>query len=122
MLKVRQPYRVAALLSYNKLQMTKGKIYKVRSKVVLWPGEQGNWHFAAVKRDVAKGLRDRYGKSSRGFGSLPVLVKIGKTEWQTSIFWDSHSSSYLLPLKAAVRKAEDIWADEEVVFEFEVSV
>lgn len=43
----------------------------------------------------------------RGWGSLRVTARIGATEWQTSIF-PGDSASWLLPVKAAVRKAEGI--------------
>lgn len=100
--------------------MKEGVWHKTKSKVVLWASEQGNWHFAGVQGKLAEELRETYGKSARGFGSLPVLVKIGKTEWKTSIFWDSRSKGYLLPLKAAVRRAEGIMDQDEIEFQFQV--
>lgn len=100
----------------------KKKTYKVTSKVVLWAGAQGNWHFAGVDGDAAKELRETYGKSSRGFGSLPVDVVLGKTVWETSIFWDSRSKGYILPLKASVRKAEDVFAEDEIAFTIRIRI
>ncbi len=35
-------------------------------------------------------------------------AKIGKTNWRTSIFPDSKSGTYLLPVKATVRRVEGI--------------
>lgn len=96
------------------------KRYKVRSKVVLWPGEQGAWHFANVdKKQSAEIKRIRQladGKQKRGFGSIPVEVTLGKTKWKTSIFPDSRSGTYLLPLKAKVRFAEGIQDGDTVTF------
>jgi hypothetical protein len=37
-----------------------------------------------------------------------LLVEIGKSLWQTSIFPDSKSGSYLLPVKKAVRLKEGL--------------
>lgn len=51
-----------------------------------------------------------------GWGSLPVMATIGKTSWKTSIFPDKKSESYLLPLKAEVRKKEKIYEDQTILF------
>lgn len=105
------------------------KIYKVRSKVWLYPGVAG-WHFLNVNEKVSKELREKYKKIRRGFGSLPVEVTIGptsprlrrasKTTWKTSIFPDKRSQTYLLPLKAKVRAAEGIAADDTITFSFRI--
>lgn len=59
-------------------------------------------------------IKKQYGANAKGWGSLPVLVTIGKTTWQTSIFPDKQSGSYVLPLKAKVRQAEGI-SDKDMV-------
>jgi len=80
-------------------------IYKVRTKVVLWPGVQAAWHFAHVPTKQSTDIKKRFGNKARGWGSLPVVVTLGKTKWKTSIFWDNKSTAYILPLKLAVRRA-----------------
>ena len=57
---------------------------------------------------VAKEIYQNFGKKHRGFGSLPVEVTVGATTWTTSIFRAKPTSSYLLFLKAGVRKRERI--------------
>ncbi len=84
------------------------KRYKVRSEVVLWPGAQGAWHFAYVDKKQSAQIRERYFGPRRGFGAVRVRVKIRKTVWETSIFPDKRSGTYILPLKASVRRAEGI--------------
>ena len=49
-----------------------------------------------------------------GFGSVRVLVRIGETEWKTSVFPDSASGSYVLPVKRAIREKEEIEAGDMV--------
>lgn len=88
------------------------KRYKFTASLWLYPGETAQWHFITLPKVVAKQIKDRVGKSTRGFGSVPVTVTIGKTTWTTSIFPDKVSKSYFLPVKAAVRKSEDIEAGE----------
>ncbi len=86
-------------------------------KVWIYPGEFANWHFVTLTKKVGQEIKETHGKNARGFGSLPVEVTIGQTTWKTSIFPDKRAGSYLLPLKAQVRKKEDIEAGETVAFE-----
>jgi hypothetical protein len=65
-----------------------------------------SWTFVSLPADASEEIRDLTGGSRRGFGSLPVRVTVGGTTWTTSIFPDGGSSSYVLPIKRPVRKAE----------------
>ena len=87
--------------------------YKVRTKVWLYPG-MGGWHFANLSPRSSAKIKVRFGGAARGFGSLPVSVKIGRTEWKTSIFPDSKSRTYLLAIKTEVRKKERIAAGDTI--------
>ena len=82
-------------------------MYKVKAKVWLYPGMAG-WQFAIIPKKESKIINQTYGAMKKGWGSLPVNVIIGKTRWKTSIFPDKKIGSYLLPLKAEVRKKENI--------------
>lgn len=74
----------------------------------------GNWHFITLPKEEAAEIKAGLSGPRRGFGSVPVMVTVGETVWKTSIFPDNSSKSYLLPIKAAVRKKEDIEAGEMV--------
>jgi len=39
---------------------------------------------------------------------VPVRVKIGETEWETSLFPQGKTGTYLFAIKASVRKVEGI--------------
>lgn len=101
--------------TYRYMAKQAGK-YTMTEKVFIYPGEVGNWHFVSVTKAVGIEIKDKYGTLAKGFGSLPVTVTIGKTTWQTSIFPDRYSGSYFLPLKAVVRKKEEIEAGENVTY------
>lgn len=90
--------------------------YTMTEKVYLYPGESANWHFVPVTKKIGQEIKEKYGKAARGFGSLKVEVTLGKSVWQTSIFPDKYSGSYILFLKAKVRKDEDIEAGDKVKF------
>ncbi|MGB7880788.1 MAG: DUF1905 domain-containing protein, partial [Ilumatobacteraceae bacterium] len=51
----------------------------------------------------------------RGFGSVRVEVTVGSTTWRTSIFPDTKSESFVLPVKQAVRLAEGLGDGSPVV-------
>jgi hypothetical protein len=52
-----------------------------------------------------------------GWGMVPVTVRVGGTEWRTSLF--PKEGRYLVPLKDAVRKAEGIGAGDTVAVRLE---
>lgn len=95
--------------------------YKIKANVWLYPGMAG-WHFVNVSKIESKEIREHFGKASRGFGSLPVMVTIGKTSWKTSIFPDKKSEMYLLPLKAEVRKKEGFGNGDNITFFIKILV
>ena len=85
-------------------------------KMFLYPGEMAAWRFLPVTKKVGMEIKEKFGKGRCGFGSIRVDVTVGETTWKTSIFPDKHSGSYVLPVKAAVRKAEAIEAGERVKY------
>ncbi len=66
------------------------------------------WTFVSVPEDASDEILERAGAFARGFGSLRVEVTVGGTTWRTSIFPDSQKRAYSLPIKKAVRAAEDL--------------
>ncbi len=81
--------------------------FDFKTKVWVYPGMAG-WHFVSVPVGVTKKIDKIYSDFKRGFGSLKVMVTVGETSWKTSIFPDKKTGTYLLPLKAQVRKKENI--------------
>lgn len=79
-----------------------------------------SWHFLTIDGEAAEAIRATAlmrrleGGRRRGWGSIPVTVQIGATQWRTSIFPSKDSGGYLLPVKAEVRKAEALTAGAAV--------
>jgi Domain of unknown function (DUF1905) len=97
--------------------------YTFSAKIWLWKGDApAAWHFITVPKEVSAEIKKvttapgENGKKPlrRGWGSVKVEVKIGKTSWETSIFPDSHSGCYFLPVKVGVRKAEGLYMEQVV--------
>lgn len=78
------------------------------------------WYFVTLPFAVADEIEERHGSAARGFGSVRVRVRIGSTEWSTSVFPDTKRRSYLLPVKQAVRRAERLDDGDRVRVELEV--
>jgi hypothetical protein len=53
-----------------------------------------------------------------GWGVIPVHVRIGVTEWQTSLV--PKDGRYLVPIKASVREAEKLEEGDTVTLRLEV--
>ena len=71
-----------------------------------WPSQDA-WRFVTVPADEAETIRLCSGPP-RGFGSVRVEVTVGATSWHTSVFPDATQGTYVLPVKRAVRVAEDL--------------
>ena len=102
------------------MQKSKKRIYKIKSEVWIYPSQTTPWHFVSVPKKESAEITARFGKRARGFGSLRVMVTIGKTSWKTSIFPDKKMGEYLLPLKADVRKKEGILARDKITFSINI--
>jgi hypothetical protein len=76
---------------------------------------QAAWFFVTLPLAVADDLDEITADSRRGFGSVRVEVTVGVTTWNTSVFPDTKSESFLLPVKKAVRLAEDLHEGSPVV-------
>lgn len=93
--------------------------YSMRAKVWLYPGA-GGWHFVTLPAKDSAAIKRAFGVAQRGWGSLPVIATVGKTSWKTSIFPDKKIGAYVLPLKADVRKKENIQFDRVISFSVQI--
>ena len=75
------------------------------------------WHFLTIDGDVAAGIRAAAPGRTAAWGSVYVKVRIGTSNWETSLFPSKEVSGYLLPIKAAVRKKEGVGEGSVVTVE-----
>lgn len=94
--------------------------YSFKAKVWLYPGAKAAWHFVNVPKPISGEIQKRFAKVKRGWGSLRVRVTVGQTKWDTSIFPDSKAGTYLLPIKASVRRSEGLFEGETADFSIEI--
>lgn len=74
----------------------------------------GGWHFLSLPNDMAKEIRNILQPQEEGWGRLKATARIGNSEWQTAIWFDTKLNTYLLPLKAEIRKKENITVAQDV--------
>ena len=65
-----------------------------------------SWFFITIDGPVAEAIRAASPGRTAAWGSVYVSVTIGATNWRTSLFPSKQVGGYMLPVKAAVRKAE----------------
>jgi hypothetical protein len=96
--------------------------YQTRARLWRSPGEKASWYFLSLPRKVSDEIRIvDAGPARRGFGSLRVQATIGGTTWSTSIFPSAEHKTYLLPVKAQVRKAEALQVGKLVSLQLQVA-
>ena len=75
-------------------------------------GEVWHWrgpapyHFVTVPPAHAAEIRDLAASVTYGWGMIPGRLRLGATTWETSL-WPK-DGGYVVPLKDAVRRAEDV--------------
>lgn len=100
----------------------------IRHTTALWRWIGGNgvtWFFLRIDGDAGEALaatallRRLESGSARGFGMIKVHAAIGTSRWSTSVF-PQKEGGWLLPIKAAIRRAEAISEGDlvELVLEF----
>jgi len=85
--------------------------------IFIWRGP-APWFFVAVPEQQSRDLQAISGMVTYGWGVIPVHVRIGQTEWQTSLF--PKDGLYLVPIKASVREAEHLEEGDTVAVRLEV--
>lgn len=80
------------------------------------------WHFVTLPPATADDIEARTAERSVAFGSVPVRVTVGGTTWTTALFPSTEAGSYVLPVKAEVRRREGLEAGDDVAVEVVVTV
>ena len=93
--------------------------YEFLAKLWLYPGEAG-WYFLTLPHDVADDIAE-HSAPAKAFGAVKVAVEIGGHSWQTSLFPDTNSRSYLLPVKKAIRDKAGLNAGDAVSVRIDVA-
>jgi hypothetical protein len=82
-----------------------GHAIRFEAEVVRFDGP-GGWHGVFLPTDAASEARF-FGRVN-ALGAIAVRVQIGATQVKTSLFPDKRRDSFLVPLKAELRRSENI--------------
>lgn len=98
------------------------EIYEATGTVWRWttPSAPAAWFFLTIDPGTAAAIRAEAFDRIGGWGSVKVTAQIGATRWQTSLFPNKETRGYLLPLKAAVRKAEGLSEGDAATVRLEI--
>ncbi|MEO5852503.1 MAG: DUF1905 domain-containing protein [Nocardioides sp.] len=88
-------------------------------EVIYWRGPSP-YHFVRVPDDDGAEIRALASVLTYGWGVIPLTVRIGDTEWTTSLF--PKDGTYLVPLKDMVRRAEALEVGQPVDVALELTV
>ena len=86
-------------------------------KIWFWKGP-APFFFVTIPAKQSRDIKAISAIVTYGWGVIPVHVRIGKTEWKTSLF--PKEDRYLVPIKASVRKAENLEEGDKVTVRLEV--
>lgn len=71
----------------------------------LWKhSSNGGWFFISLPFDTSKEIRDHLQWQEEGWGRMKAKAVINEQQWETSIWFDKKKNTYILPIKAIIRK------------------
>ena len=88
--------------------------YEFEDNVKQWQNEAAGWFYVNMPTEYYDELMDFANMHKRGFRSLRVEAELGASKWNTSIFPDKSSKTFLLFLKKDIRNKEKLDLDSKV--------
>lgn len=92
---------------------------EVTGAVWFWKGPSP-WHFVTVPDEASADIEAIAASVTYGWGVIPVVVRLGATTWETSLF--PKGGLYLVPIKTTVRSAERIQLGDLVTVRLTIGV
>ncbi len=93
--------------------------YQFEGVVRLWPANE-RFFLLPLPKDISAEIFEISDGLTAGFGSLKIEARIGSVTWRSSIFPDSKSGVFELPLKAEVRKKNGLVVGSVALCEIEL--
>lgn len=78
------------------------------------------FYFVTVPEGPSENIKAISSLVTYGWGCIPVRVRIGRTQFTTSLF--PKDDGYIVPVKASVRKAERLAEGDEVTIQLDVDI
>lgn len=74
-----------------------------------------SWHYVKLPTDMTTSL---FGEGFKAF--IPIIVKVGNSEWKTSLLPIGDGKTYFIALKADIRKKEKIYENDNIEIKFSI--
>ncbi|WP_200799145.1 DUF1905 domain-containing protein [Tenacibaculum agarivorans] len=91
-----------------------GKITYEFSSILWKHSSSGGWHFVSLPKDISKEIRTHHQWLEEGWGRMKTTAKINGFAWETSIWFDTKLDTYLLPVKAEIRKKAKLAIGQDI--------
>jgi len=91
-------------------------VIEFKGKIFQWRGP-APYLFVAVPEQESANIKSVSKLLTYGWGVIPVMVKVGKTEWKTSLF--PKDGRYLVPIKMLAQNAEKLTEGDEIKLRLE---
>ena len=73
-----------------------------------------SWTWVSLPKELSMVIRENYKYLEKGWGRMNITARLGKSEWQSAIWFDTKQDVYLLPIKAKIRKQENVMLGEDI--------
>lgn len=83
-------------------------VIEFEGRIFYWRGP-APFLFVEVSDEDSQKLKIISERVSYGWGMIPVIARVGATEWKTSLF--PKDGRYLVPIRSSVQKAEKLCVD-----------
>ena len=93
--------------------------YDFTTRIWKHPGK-GGWCFVSLPTEISREIRAHFKWQEEGWGRMKVSAVVREVEWQTAIWFDKKRDTYLLPLKADVRKRAGLKIGEIVAVQIRI--
>ncbi len=94
-------------------------ILKFTSTLIEWRGP-APFVFAPVPQDESEMIEEVSHLITYGWGAIPAHIRIGNTDYETALF--PKDGIYLVPVKVAIQKAENVKVGDTVDVRLELRI
>lgn len=75
----------------------------------------GGWYFVSLPKSLSKEIRENLKWQEEGWGRMKVAAQIKDLTWETAIWFDTKMDTYILPIKAEIRKKKSLKVNEDFI-------
>lgn len=91
-----------------------GRIRYTFSSMVWKHASTGGWFFVSLPIAMSVEIRQQLKWQEEGWGRIKASAIIARSQWSTALWFDTKHQTYLLPIKAEIRKKESIEKDQPI--------